>query len=102
MSTVVEVDMLLEAAKQVEMTRELDKCGDAFNAALDNLRRVARTFTDPSMFATQEQVDRANELHGSNEVEIDQGAFLSPADGGFWVSAWVWVPGGTGEENDDE
>ena len=32
---------------------------------------------------------------GSNDdIEIDDKPNLSPADGGIWVSAWVWVTDG--------
>lgn len=35
----------------------------------------------------------ANDIHGSDEVEIDdEGAGTSEADEGIWVQAWVWVP----------
>lgn len=35
----------------------------------------------------------ANELHGTDECEIDdEGAGTSEADEGIWVQAWVWVP----------
>lgn len=36
---------------------------------------------------------RAHELHGSDEIEIDdEGAGTSPGEDGTWVQAWVWVP----------
>lgn len=35
---------------------------------------------------------QARGLHASDEVEIDDDPFLSIADEGVWVSAWVWVP----------
>ncbi len=43
--------------------------------------------------ATDLQLARARELHGSNEVNIDSDAGTSdPEDGsGYWVQAWVWV-----------
>ena len=43
-------------------------------------------------FATCAEIEEAREIHGSDEVELDPGAFASRGDDGFWVSAWVWVP----------
>lgn len=45
--------------------------------------------------ATTEQIQRARDEHGSDEVEIDDGAEISEGDGGVWVQAWVWL------ENDE-
>lgn len=43
--------------------------------------------------ATPEQIDRASELYGSDEITIDAGARVSEVDDiGVWVQAWVWVP----------
>lgn len=42
--------------------------------------------------------DEAEALYGNDELEIDDVAYVSPADGGAWVSAWVWVPGEDGED----
>jgi hypothetical protein len=34
----------------------------------------------------------AHEVHGCDEVEIDdEGAGTSPSDSGTWVQAWVWL-----------
>jgi len=35
---------------------------------------------------------KANELHASDDIEIDDIAGTSAADNGTWVQAWVWVP----------
>lgn len=40
-------------------------------------------------------IERARELYGTDDIEIDEGAALSPTDDGCWVAAWVYVP----EEN---
>lgn len=44
--------------------------------------------------ATREEIDKARELHGSNDIEIDQDPAVSHASGGYWVQAWLWVPDG--------
>jgi hypothetical protein len=38
-----------------------------------------------------EQMRWVMEAHGSDEVEIDEDAYLSEADNGYWVSGWLWV-----------
>ena len=47
----------------------------------------------PEFFATDEQIESARGEHASEDIEIDDNAFVSePEDGyGYWVSAWVWV-----------
>lgn len=57
-------------------------------------------------FATDDQalIDAARERYvdSSDDIEIDPFPLISEADEGTWVSAWVWVPGGDEEGNDDE
>lgn len=48
----------------------------------------------PDEGARLEAVDAARNLYASDEVEIEADAGISEADGGVWVQAWVWVPGG--------
>lgn len=49
--------------------------------------------------ALQLIVDQARDIYGTDDVEIDDQPVLSVADGGVWVSAWVWVetPEGDGQ-----
>ncbi len=42
--------------------------------------------------ATQALRDKAHEIYGSDDIEIDdEGVGTAEADGGIWVAAWVWV-----------
>ena len=47
--------------------------------------------------ATPEEIEKAKELYGSNEISIDADARASRADDGVWVQAWVWLD----QEEDD-
>lgn len=40
----------------------------------------------------EEIIEKAREMYGSTEVEIDNSPILSVCDEGAWVQAWVWVP----------
>lgn len=40
--------------------------------------------------------------YGSEDVEIDDDPATSEAEGGVWVSAWVWIPGPDDDEEDSE
>mgnify|MGYP003145568405 CR=1 FL=1 len=45
--------------------------------------------------ASAEEIEAARELHGSDEIEIDDDAYRSRAEedaDGTWVSGWLWVP----------
>lgn len=44
-----------------------------------------------SYYATPEEISEARDLYGSTEIEIDDNAGASRADGGLWVAAWVWL-----------
>jgi len=35
--------------------------------------------------------EAATEIHAGNDLQIDEDPALTPADGGCWVEAWVWV-----------
>lgn len=48
--------------------------------------------TDQERLDCPNIVKRAQELHASDDLEIDDDPFLSPGEDGKWVSAWVWVP----------
>lgn len=52
--------------------------------------------------ATIEEIAAAQELHGSDEVEIDDDAMTSHGDDGTWVQAWVWIPKVSDDVEDDE
>lgn len=41
--------------------------------------------------ATTEEIQRARDEYQNDDVEIDEGAEASHADGGVWVQAWVWL-----------
>lgn len=43
--------------------------------------------------------DRAVAEYATDEIEIDDVAYISQANDGTWVSAWVWVPN---EDEDDD
>lgn len=50
---------------------------------------------------TDDQVrEKARDLHGSTEVEVDADAELSVGDDGTWVQAWVFVPKHEMEDTD--
>jgi hypothetical protein len=50
--------------------------------------------------ATPELIQRATEMYGSDDIEIDDDASVSEATNGAWVQAWVWVPGATDDDDD--
>ena len=51
-----------------------------------------RAYLEPPTVEHQRLIDRARELYGSNELEIDDDAALSDGDDdGTWVAAWVWL-----------
>jgi len=78
---------LYDAAKEVLASWEH---GDLAGA----VRKLDAAVNDPDLLATPEELDRARAIHGSDEVEIDEGALTSRCEeeNGLWVSAWVWVP----------
>jgi hypothetical protein len=45
--------------------------------------------------------DSAAELYAGNDIEIDDVAYLSEGDGGTWVSAWVWMPCDSSDEENE-
>lgn len=38
-------------------------------------------------------VERARKLYESDALEIDDNSRISVTENGYWVQAWVWVPG---------
>jgi len=56
-----------------------------------NLSEAVRLLEEAQ--ASPDDIERARELHGSDDIEIDDDALFSRgADAGAWVQAWVWVP----------
>lgn len=69
---------------------------DAANMSLDQklaINHLREVVNEPDLLATPEELDRARAIYGSDEIEIDEGAFTSRCEeeNGLWVSAWVWV-----------
>lgn len=63
----------------------------------DETVAALRKAQDAAAAAAQEARDFANEIDEAREIitddlEIDDEPFVSVADEGVWVSAWVWVP----------
>ena len=44
--------------------------------------------------ADEDLRDVAAERYANDDVEIDDTAYVCEGNGGYWVSAWVWVPEG--------
>jgi hypothetical protein len=42
--------------------------------------------------ATDEEIQTAREMYGTEEINIDEGAKTSRGDDGVWVAAWVLIP----------
>ena len=42
--------------------------------------------------ATDEEIQKAREMYGTEEINIDEGAKTSRGDDGVWVAAWVLIP----------
>lgn len=36
-------------------------------------------------------IQQARDLHAGDDLQIDDDATISEAEGGAWVAAWVWV-----------
>jgi hypothetical protein len=37
-------------------------------------------------------IEEARDIHGNDDIEIDDDANLSRGDDGCWVQGWLWVP----------
>lgn len=42
-------------------------------------------------YATEQERKAAKDEYATDECEIDEDAYTSHADDGYWVSAWVWI-----------
>ena len=58
--------------------------------------------------ATPEQLELARALSVSDDIKIDDDARISEVEpdedglgGGYWIQAWVWVPTGVKELQDE-
>lgn len=50
------------------------------------------TTDNPVTIATPALVEKARNIYGSDDIEIDDNALTSRGDDpGTWVQAWVWV-----------
>ena len=54
----------------------------------------------PRWVRSPEQIEEARDDYQCDTTKIDDDALVSPAEdeeGGYWVSAWVWIEGEEGE-----
>ena len=66
---------------------------DAAKAAVEDpskLPDLAKVLEDMRQ-ASDEEVQRAQRLYASDEMEIDDFAYTSESDEGVWVQGWVWL-----------
>lgn len=57
---------------------------------------------NPECLATDEEREVAEAEHASDECEIDNTAWVSHGDDGYWVQAWVWVEAPRASDESDE
>lgn len=76
----------------------LDKIGEDYSCTLLGKMNVKdlRALLDECLHEARndELRERAREMYGSDEVEVDGNAIVSSGDGGHFVAAWLWVPEG--------
>lgn len=74
----------------------LDKIGeDCVHTLLGKLQvKDLRVLLEEHLQETRNDAlrDRAREMYGSDEVQVDGNAIVSSGDGGHFVAAWLWVP----------
>jgi len=46
-------------------------------------------------------VQQARDIYASDDVSIDTETVLAEGNDGTWVLAWVFVPTGSGDEDED-
>lgn len=63
--------------------------GGEANAALALLKHTVEEPEDAE--AIREEARAVYASPSNDDIEIDEGAVLSPGDSGTWVQAWVWV-----------
>lgn len=65
--------------------------------------QLEQVLADPAARATDDEINEARELYGTDDCEIDDGALKSVADEGLWVQAWVWLarPADDGDDDGD-
>jgi hypothetical protein len=43
------------------------------------------------MITKEDVIEAARKSYGTEEIEIDADAEISPGEDGYWVQAWVWM-----------
>lgn len=87
---------MIEAARAV-----VDYSGDSdgLTAAIQQLgKEVERSIT----IAEESWRLKAQEMYGTDDIEVDDTALASIGDSGVWVSSWLWVPNVGPNAEDDE
>jgi SpoU rRNA methylase family enzyme len=82
-STWVYINNVVQAAQAV-LANEPD--------AVTRLRDAVAALDSDNNLASEAEIEAAQNIHESDEVEVDSVPLVSRADGGYWVSASVWVP----------
>jgi hypothetical protein len=90
------LELETEARKLVEYLKSIPGHSDHYKSLQEQLNDL-----DRDRAAHELTIEAARNNHVSDDVEIDDDPFLSIADEGVWVSAWVWVPIETEGDNDD-
>lgn len=91
----------LEAAVMTAMDALTPSNNSEEVAAHSSLSKAFDLITEAKNKIADETLrDRADELYGSEDIEIDdEGVGTAPSDDGVWVQAWVFV---RDEEEEDE
>lgn len=78
---------LEDRARAVVANWEQGDLAGAVSALATTLQAVDQAREDLA-----EMIERARELHGAEDREVDAEPLVSFTEGGMWLSAWVWVP----------
>lgn len=80
--------------------RALNGEGEAEIARIELVKVTAILANVSDGLADSAMREVANQQYGTDDIEIDDEPATSPADGGTWVAAWVWIKEPEDEEED--
>ena len=88
------MNSIIEAARAVVANWDTVPGNDLCKA----VHNLATLLADPDLFATEEEIGRADDEYSDERVAIDSCALASRSDEGVWVQAWVWLQNPDNEE----
>ena len=99
---------LLAALTQISEVKSADATAESLAAAINQAVGIAiaalRIHEEEreANYSNTAEIERARDMYGSDDIEVNDTALASHTDNGMWVAGWLWLANPESADGDDD